>query len=90
MSELLYSPATYGLDLSAKDMIKPRARAAPMMAVLRNTLWMWGGTVEVGRRGGRVAQLLQAQSGVVVPAAGCRGSLGSGRLQLHTPGVTGC
>jgi hypothetical protein len=26
MSELLYSPATYGIDLSAKDMIKPRAR----------------------------------------------------------------
>ena len=26
ISELLYSPATYGIDLSAKDMIKPRAR----------------------------------------------------------------
>lgn len=48
ISELLYSPATYGVDLSAKDMIKPKARAAPMMAVLRNTLWLWGGTVEVG------------------------------------------
>lgn len=47
MSELLYSPATYGIDLSAKDMIKPRARAAPMMVVLRNTMWMWGGTVEI-------------------------------------------
>lgn len=50
ISELLYSPATFGLDLSAKDMIRPRARAAPMMAVLRNTLWMWGGMVEVGAR----------------------------------------
>ena len=52
VSELLYSPATFGLDLSAKDMIKPRARAAPMLAVLRNTLWMFGGTVEVGGRAG--------------------------------------
>ncbi|GAB4820430.1 hypothetical protein N2152v2_007476 [Parachlorella kessleri] len=47
ISELLYSPATYGIDLSAKDMIKPRARASPMMTVLKNTLWMWGGTVEI-------------------------------------------
>lgn len=48
VSELLYSPATYGIDLSAKDMIKPRARSAPMLAVLRNTLWMLGGMVEIG------------------------------------------
>jgi hypothetical protein len=48
VSELLYSPATYGIDLSAKDMIKPRARSAPMLAVLRHTLWMWGGMVEIG------------------------------------------
>ena len=48
ISELLYSPATYGIDLSAKDMIKPRARSAPMLAVLRNTLWMLGGMVEIG------------------------------------------
>ncbi|KAI7844606.1 hypothetical protein COHA_001846 [Chlorella ohadii] len=47
ISELLYSPATYGIDFSAKDMIKPRARAAPMMCVLRNTLWMLGGQVEI-------------------------------------------
>jgi hypothetical protein len=48
VSELLYSPATYGIDLSAKDMIKPRGRSAPMLAVLRHTLWMWGGMVEIG------------------------------------------
>ena len=46
--ELLYSPATYGIDLSAKDMIKPKARSAPMLCVLRNTMWMWGGIVEIG------------------------------------------
>lgn len=28
-------------------MIKPRARAAPMMCVLRNTLWLLGGQVEI-------------------------------------------
>ena len=47
MSELLYSPATYGIDLSSKDFIRPRARAAPMLCVLRNTLWMLGGQVEI-------------------------------------------
>lgn len=48
VSELLYSPAAYGIDLSATDMIKPRARSAPMLAVLKNTMWMWGGMVEIG------------------------------------------
>ncbi|KAL4432778.1 hypothetical protein ABPG77_008104 [Micractinium sp. CCAP 211/92] len=33
ISELLYSPATYGVDFSSKDLIKPRARAAPMLCV---------------------------------------------------------
>ena len=47
ISELLYSPATYGIDLDAKDMLKPRARAAPMLCVLRNTLWLLGGQVEI-------------------------------------------
>lgn len=45
MSELLYSPATYGVDFSSKSML--RARQAPMMAVVRNTLWLLGGIVEV-------------------------------------------
>jgi hypothetical protein len=48
VSELLYSPAAYGIDLSATNVIRPRARAAPAMAVLRNTLWLWGGQVEIG------------------------------------------
>ena len=47
MSELLYSPATYGVDFSSKSMLKPRARQAPMMAVVKNTLWLLGGIVEV-------------------------------------------
>lgn len=41
-----YPSATLGLDLTA-DMIKPRARSAPMVCVLRNSLWLWGGNVEV-------------------------------------------
>lgn len=48
VSELLYSPALYGIDLSAQNMPKPRARSSPMMAVVGNTLWLFGGTVEVG------------------------------------------
>lgn len=47
MSELLYSPATYGVDLSSRSLLRPRARQAPMMAVIRNTLWLMGGIVEV-------------------------------------------
>ena len=47
MSELLYSPATYGVDFSSKTMLKPRARQAPMMAVVKNALWLMGGIVEV-------------------------------------------
>lgn len=47
VSELLYSPAAYGIDVSARDAPKPRARSSPMMAVVKNTLWMFGGIVEV-------------------------------------------
>lgn len=47
VSELLYSPALYGIDLSAQNMPKPRARSSPMLAVVGNTLWLFGGTVEV-------------------------------------------
>lgn len=46
VSELLYSPATYGVDLSSTALLKPRARQAPMMAVVKNTLWLLGGIVE--------------------------------------------
>lgn len=31
-------------------MIKPRARAAPMLCVLRNIMWMLGGQVSIGHR----------------------------------------
>ncbi|KAL0055849.1 hypothetical protein WJX82_005035 [Trebouxia sp. C0006] len=47
VSELLYSPALYGIDLSAQNMPKPRARCSPMVAVVGNTLWLFGGTVEI-------------------------------------------
>lgn len=47
VSELLYSPATVGIDWSSKDIVRPRARAAPLMAVLKNTLWLLGGVVEI-------------------------------------------
>lgn len=47
VSELLYSPALYGIDLSSQNMPKPRARCNPMLAVVGNTLWLFGGTVEV-------------------------------------------
>jgi hypothetical protein len=50
VSELLYSPAAYGIDLSAKDMVKPRPRAAPLLCVLRNTLWLLGGQVEIATK----------------------------------------
>ncbi len=46
-SELLYSPATYGVDFGAQNMIKPRARRNPLMTVHGNVLWMLGGIVEV-------------------------------------------
>uniref|UniRef100_A0A383WDZ9 DUF4110 domain-containing protein n=1 Tax=Tetradesmus obliquus TaxID=3088 RepID=A0A383WDZ9_TETOB len=48
VSEILYSPAAYGLDMSAKNMPKPRARISPQVAVAGNTLWLLGGVVEVG------------------------------------------
>ncbi|KAK9845440.1 hypothetical protein WJX81_006475 [Elliptochloris bilobata] len=47
VSELLYSPATYGIDFAARDAPRPRARANPMLAVCGNTLWLLGGVVEV-------------------------------------------
>mmetsp|Transcript_2540 Transcript_2540/g.7716 ORF Transcript_2540/g.7716 Transcript_2540/m.7716 type:complete len:212 (+) Transcript_2540:138-773(+) len=48
ISELLYSPATYGIDWDSKELIRPRARSAPTLFVLKNTLWLWGGMVEIG------------------------------------------
>ena len=47
MSELLYSPAAvHGMDLKAAS-LKPRARANPMLTVCHNTLYLYGGVVEV-------------------------------------------
>ena len=47
MSELLYSPAAiHGVDLASAT-VKPRARANPMMAVCGNTMYLYGGVVEV-------------------------------------------
>lgn len=47
LSEMLYSPATYGVDFSAKHLPRPKARANPTMAVVGNHLWLMGGIVEV-------------------------------------------
>lgn len=33
MSELLYSPAAYGLDMSVRNMPKPRARISPQVCL---------------------------------------------------------
>ncbi len=43
ISELLYSPATYGVDLSAADMLKPRARSAPMVSEQVRPVWARAG-----------------------------------------------
>lgn len=66
VSELLYSPALYGIDLSAQDMPKPRARSSPMMAVVANTLWLFGGTVEVCFSQSAM-QFFQATRSVYIP-----------------------
>ncbi|GFR48646.1 hypothetical protein Agub_g10599 [Astrephomene gubernaculifera] len=50
VSEILYSPATYGLDLSVLNMPKPKARIGALVTVVGSTLWMLGGTVEVGSK----------------------------------------
>lgn len=47
ISELLYSPAAYGIDLSSQHILKPRARANTMMTVCGNKLVLMGGIVEV-------------------------------------------
>ncbi|KXZ49944.1 hypothetical protein GPECTOR_18g102 [Gonium pectorale] len=51
VSEILYSPATYGLDLSVLNMPKPKARIGALVTVVGNNLWLLGGTVEVGLGG---------------------------------------
>eukprot|EP00877_Chromochloris_zofingiensis_P007071 jgi/Chrzof1/2617/Cz11g22180.t1 len=48
VSEILYSPAAFGLDMSVRNMPKPRARISPQMCVVGNLLWLLGGIVEIG------------------------------------------
>lgn len=48
VSEVLYSPAAYGVDLSSRDAPKPRARINASACVVKSTLWLFGGCVEVG------------------------------------------
>lgn len=48
VSELLYSPAAYGLDMSARNMPRPKARIGAQVAVVGNTLWLLGGIIEIG------------------------------------------
>ena len=54
ISEVLYSPAAYGVDLSSKAAPKPRARINASACVVKNTLWLFGGCVEIGDREVRV------------------------------------
>lgn len=54
VSELLYSPAAYGIDLSSQHVLKPRARANPMLTVCGNLLFLMGGIVEVRLRNSRI------------------------------------
>ena len=49
ISELLYSPALYGIDLSTADAPRPQARSSAMCCTVGNDLWLFGGIVEVGR-----------------------------------------
>jgi hypothetical protein len=46
--QVLYSPAAYGVDLSSQNAPKPRARINANMCVVKNTLWLFGGIVEIG------------------------------------------
>mmetsp|Transcript_4365 Transcript_4365/g.11848 ORF Transcript_4365/g.11848 Transcript_4365/m.11848 type:complete len:564 (-) Transcript_4365:268-1959(-) len=48
VSEILYSPAAYGLDMSSRNMPKPKARIAAQACVVGNVLWLFGGTIEIG------------------------------------------
>lgn len=50
ISEVLYSPAAYGVDLSSQNAPKPRARINANICVVKNKLWLFGGIVEIGDR----------------------------------------
>lgn len=44
---MLYSPAAYGVDLTTANLPKPRGRINAGVVVLKNTLWLFGGIVEI-------------------------------------------
>lgn len=46
--QVLYSPAAYGVDLASQNAPKPRARINANLCVVKNTLWLFGGIVEIG------------------------------------------
>lgn len=50
ISEVLYSPAAYGVDLTSRNAPKPRARINANVCVVKNTMWLFGGIVEIGDR----------------------------------------
>ena len=50
ISELLYSPAAYGIDMSIKNMPKPKGRINAQVAVVGNEAWLLGGIVEIGEQ----------------------------------------
>ena len=67
VTDMMYSPALYGVDLgSAAAAPRPRARSNAHMVISGDTLWLLGGTVEVGRH--------------VAPCVCLLGSLGVGVL----------
>ena len=47
VSELLYSPATYGFDMSVLNAPKPRGRISAGLCIVKNDLWLFGGIVEI-------------------------------------------
>ena len=62
ISEILYSPASFGLDLSVLHMPKPKARIAALTTVVGSTLWLLGGTVEVGPAAGQCTTRAETHS----------------------------
>jgi len=48
VSEILYSPAQYGVAPDSGSHAKPRGRINAAAAVVGNTLWLFGGIVEIG------------------------------------------
>jgi len=52
VSEILYSPAAYGLDMSAKNMPKPRARISPQVMGRTRLAWVAGWVRKVVCRSG--------------------------------------